>query len=150
MTLSYLSYVPSPSNLITFAQIWSLNIILRHCLRLNDLYRIIFYPKLYNITIWILFSSSLCRTAGTEGECGVTSVVVGGDLLVSVLEFDAGVSIFVVKDDDTGFMSELFISISLRSPLFILFTAILEKAVTILLSGMFGVISSIPQNHHQN
>ena len=70
--------------------------------------------------------------------------------MVSVLEFDAGVSIFVVKDDDTGFMSELFISISLRSPLFILFTAILEKAVTILLSGMFGVVSSIPQNHHQN
>ena len=148
MTLSYLSYVPSPSNLITFAQIWSLNIILRHCLRLNDLYRIIFYPKLYNITIWILFSSSLCLIAGTDGECGVTNVVVGGDLLANEHEVDASCGIFVVKDVETGFMSELFISISLRSLLFILFTAILEKAVTILLSLMYSVISSMPQKHH--
>ena len=149
MTLLYLFYAPSLSNLITFAQIWSSNIILRHCLRINGIYRIIFYPKVYNITIWILFSSSLGLIAGTDGECGVANVVFVGDLLANEHEVDASCGIFVVKDADTGFMSELFISISLRSPLFILFTAILEKAVTILLSGMYNVISSMPQNHHK-
>ena len=71
--------------------------ILRHSLEIKCLYRFTLYPKAYNITIWILFSSSLCLTAGTEGECGVTNVVVGGDLLVSVLEVDAGGSTFEVK-----------------------------------------------------
>ena len=98
------------------------------------------------ITICILFSSSLCSlflNAGTVGECGVTELVVVGDLLVSVLEVDAGCA-FVFRVE-TGFISELFISISLRSPLFILFTAILEKAVTILPSGMCNVIT-VPHN----